>query len=66
MVAHDPEQNIRDPLSDDTAMMDIRLQSFQKHYPSFEHIFHRVINGDKTIFINALKFFINITFRLSQ
>ena len=62
----DPEQSIRDPLCTDTVKMNIHFQSFKKRYPSFDHIFHSVVNGNKTFFIDALKYFINITFRLSQ
>lgn len=62
----DPDENITDPLCNDTTKIDRRFQSFTKKYPSFDPIFHNVVNGNKTIFIDALKFFINITYRLSQ
>lgn len=48
----EPAQSIRDPLCDSFAK-NLRLQSFEKRYPSFERIFHSVVNGDKAIFIDS-------------
>ena len=62
----DPEQHIQDPLFDDPSKMDIRLVSFNKRFPSIDAIFHGVVNGNATMFIDALKFFIDVTFRLSH
>jgi hypothetical protein len=62
----DPDQSIIDPLLNAPNKLDIRLQSFTKRYPSFEPIFHNVVNGNKAIFIDATKYFIDITYRLFQ
>lgn len=62
----DPEQNIRDPLHGDITRINIRSQSFAGEYPSFEPIFHDVANGNGLIFSEALRFFIDRTYRLSH
>ena len=43
----------------------IRHTSFTQKFPSFDHIFHEVVNGNSSPFKNALIFFIDITKRLS-
>ena len=63
--------NLRDPHSVGTdALTDvkrgIRNQVFSGRYPSFELIFSRLVNGDSTMFRNALICFIDITYRLSS
>lgn len=62
----DPEQNVRDPLHGDTTKINMRSQSFIEKYPSFERIFYDVVNDNGTFFNEALRVFIDLTFRLSQ
>lgn len=52
----DPEQDIKDPLFNSSDKMDIRFQLFTKQYPSFEAIFHSVVNENVTVFVDALTF----------
>lgn len=62
----DPDLSITDPLCTLYSKRDIRLRTFNEKYPSCEHIFHSVVNGNKLIFIDAVKYFIDITHRLSS
>ena len=55
-----------DPLYGDVNKSTIRQQSFSTSYPSFDPIFHQLINSDASLFMNGLKFFIDITYRLSR
>ena len=59
----DPHQVRRDPLC--PAKQELCKVAFCGSYPSFETIFSSLVNGDTTMFRNALKFFIDVTFRLS-
>ena len=61
----DPELSITDPLCDLASRRDIRLRSFNEKY-SCENIFHGVVNGNKLVFIDSVKYFIDITYRLSN
>ena len=56
----------QDPLYGDVDKCTIRQQSFSASYPSFDPIFHQLVNSDASLFINGLKFFIDITYRLSR
>lgn len=60
----DPDQDINDPLFNDMVKMDIRFQSFIKRFPSFEAIFHNLVNENVSLFVDALTYFIDLTFRL--
>lgn len=53
-----------DPLASDYRKQSLRLQSFSSSY-SFEKIFYEVSNGSGITFTKALKYFIDITYRLS-
>lgn len=55
-----------DPLYGDVNKSTIRQQSFSTSYPSFDPIFHHLVNSDPSLFTNGLKFFIDITYRLSR
>lgn len=59
----DPD-DISDPLYGSSEKRELRLQSFLKKYPSFNIIFHSVANENGSIFVDALLFLINVTFRL--
>ena len=55
-----------DPLYSDVNKFTIRQQSFSTSYPSFDAIFHQLVNSDASLFTNGLKFYIDITYRLSR
>ena len=55
-----------DPLQGDSNKCTIRQQAFTDTFPSFEPIFHRLVNSDPSYFRRALKFYIDITYRLSR
>ena len=55
-----------DPLDGDANKTSIRNQAFNGRYPSFEHIFHQLVNSNSTPFKEALKFYLDVTFRLSK
>ena len=60
----DPHQVGMDPLS--PAKQKIRKQAFSERYTSFQAIFSALVNGDSTMFRNALRFYIDVTYRLSS
>ena len=55
-----------DPIADNSHKCSIRMSSFTEYYPSFDLIFHQGVNGNDSLFQDALKFFIDITYRLSS
>ena len=55
-----------DPLQGDVDKCTIRQQAFTDSFPSFELIFHRLVNSDHSLFTSALKLYIDITYRLSR
>ena len=52
----------RDPLANDAEKCRIRETAFMDRYPS---AFHNIVNGNDTLFREELKYFIDITYRLS-
>jgi len=54
-----------DPLAGDPEKSTIRERAFSEKYPSFEPVFHQIVNGNDRLFQAGLKFFIDVTFRLS-
>ena len=54
-----------DPLQADNAKILIRAEAFGQRYPSFETIFHELVNSSSTLFKGGLTFYIDITYRLS-
>ena len=62
----DPELDIEDPLNGDPGKSDIRFQCFTRRFPSFDNIFHSIVNENPTAYVDALKFFIDLTYRLSH
>ena len=60
----DPKIFGEDPLASNSSKKQIRLAAFTAKY-SFDDIFHEVSNGNGTTFKSALKYFIDITYRLS-
>lgn len=55
-----------DPLTGHTNKISIRHQAFTERYSSFEDIFHQLVNSNSTLFKEALKFYLDITYRLSK
>jgi len=60
----DPDSNCCDPLHNDVSKQTIREQAFSQQFPSMETIFHSVVNNNDEVFRQAIKFYIDITFRL--
>lgn len=56
-----------DPLAGNYEKQTLRKEAFQYRYPSFEQIFQDTINILPTgLFKEALKFYIDVTYRLSH
>ena len=55
-----------DPLQGNSDKCAIRQQAFTNNFPSFEPIFHGLVNSDPSLFTRALKFYVDITYRLSR
>ena len=53
-----------DPLRGNMEKQQTRQKAFLQQF-NFEHIFHALVNGNYTLFKEALLFFSDITFRLS-
>ena len=62
----DPASFGVDPLLDDNSKLLIRSQAFRVRFPSFEPIFHNLVNGDDRMFREGLKFYCDVTYRLSH
>ena len=62
----DESQFGEDPLLGDDAKASIRASAFGDRYPSFDAIFHDLVNSNPSLFKNALLFYIDITYRLSR
>ena len=56
----------QDPIADNATKCDLRKQAFTDTYPSFEAIFSNLVNGNSLPFKSALKFYIDITRRLTM
>ena len=52
-----------DPVEDH--QQEQRLQMFQQRFPSYEPLFHRLVNGDNSLFTDAVLCFKEVTFSLS-
>ena len=55
----------QDPLVNDAEKCRIREMAFMERYPSFEHTFHNIVNGNDALFKEELLYFMDITYRLS-
>ena len=62
----DPAPFGNDPLANNHEKKRIREASFRARYPSYEDIFHQLVNGIATPFKHTLVFYIDITKRLSS
>ena len=57
----------KDPLLGDNTKDSIRARAFSERYPSYDAIFHELVNSSNPmLFKNALIFYIDITYRLSK
>ena len=65
-VLTDPTSFGLDPLADNSEKKQIRERAFNSSYPSYDSIFHHLVNGITTPFKNALLFYIDVTKRLSR
>lgn len=62
----DPEPFGSDPLSADDQKKQIRYDAFVQKYPDIPSIFHQVVNGNTSLFREALLSFVDITYRLTH
>ncbi len=53
-----------DPLSGNLEMQKIRQDSVLQHY-DFNPMFHQLVNGNDSLFKEALLYFVDVTYRLS-
>ena len=54
-----------DPIANNLNKCIVRNTSFSQCYPSFDAIFHQLVNGNETLFREGLLYYIDITYRLS-
>jgi len=60
------ESNVgQDPLANDPQKCAIREAAFVSRYPSFDPMFHQIVNGNDHLFQEGLKYFIDMTYRLA-
>ena len=62
----EPYQVGKDPLSSDTHKLGIRHTAFTEKYPSFRDTFSKLVNQDSTVFEQSLKYYLDITRRISS
>lgn len=55
-----------DPLADNSEKKQIRERAFISSYPSYDSIFHDLVNGITAPFRKALLFYLDVTKRLSS
>ena len=55
-----------DPLADSPVLFRRRHAEFISRFPSFDHIFHSVVNGNNALFRDGLKYFLELTERYSS
>ena len=48
-------------MTNDSQKCAIRDAAFASRYPSFDPMFHQIVNGNDRLFQEGLKYFINIT-----
>lgn len=65
-ILTDPAPFGSDPLEQDSVRKGLRMQVFHDRFPSFDAIFHELVNGNSSSFRDALLFFIDITRRMSS
>jgi hypothetical protein len=53
-----------DPLESFEQLKDVREREFSHDYPSVDDIFSRVVNNDRTMFVNAINSFYSSTINL--
>ena len=55
-----------DPLVNSTILSHQREVKFHQRYPNFDLFFHKVVNGDDSVFREGLLYFIQITQTLTD
>ena len=55
-----------DPLVNNTILSHQREVEFHQRYPNFDLFFHKVVNGDDSVFREGLLYFIQITQTLTD
>ena len=63
---YDEREFGRDPLDGDPVKSQMREEAFTERYPDMDTIFHYLVNYNSSPFQQALKSFIDITYRLSS
>ena len=53
-----------DPLLQRSDLSKVREERFFEQYPTFDNIFHAVVNNDSTLFRNGLLYFIDVSMQL--
>ena len=61
----DPTYFGTDPLMADNSKLEMREQAFRARFPSFEPVFHTLVNGNGSMFQEGLLFLCDVTYRLS-
>ena len=51
----------KDPLVNNTTLIQQREAEFHQRYPNFHSFFHKLVNGDDSVFRNGLVLFIQLT-----
>ena len=54
-----------DPLEGNMDLISQRLHQFHQQFPSFESIFHNVVNNNQTPFCDAITAFCEITYQFA-
>lgn len=55
-----------DPFRDNNVLQEERLMAFHARHPSFQPIFHKLVNNDDSLFIDALDHFIFLSTTLNN
>ena len=55
----------QDSLANDPQKYAIRDAAFASRYPSFDPMFHQIVNGNDHLFQEGLRYFIDMTYRLA-
>ena len=55
----------RDPLTGNEQLITIRMERFYEQWPSFDNIFHGIVNNNITMFRDGLLCFIDISMQLT-
>lgn len=56
----------KDPIAHNHVLFNERDTLFQDRYPTFDNLFHRLVNGDDKPFCDAIYYYIHLTETLQQ